>query len=321
MPRRRVRWRRSMRRRRPRGHGNRHDRGHGCTDRAGAGARLRRRAAAAGARVQTVTADSDAEIDAVLARLDGPPRADGLTWPDADGKTRLVVATAADGQLRAVVRRLVRRYAPPPSRRPSTCPPTVRCRTCPRSPYSRSIRPVNRSARSRRPARPAARSGRRGRRGARRPDAPPRPAPQRRRLGDPGRRADRRGATTRARPRPWRGRVEVDDAVLSDGEDPLVACASPTPPATPNCRRAAAAHPAPTRRTGRSRWRSRCRSSPGRGSAGAGCGSRSAGHTGGRQRSLLVTAELPYVDDGVAGTLTRKRSWWIEPGAWAVYAN
>ncbi|MGW5016218.1 diacylglycerol kinase family protein, partial [Micromonospora chalcea] len=74
---------------------------------------------ARGARVTTVTARSDAEIDEVLARLDGPPRPDGLTWPDPDGKTRLIVATASDGQLRAVLRRLVRRYAPPPSRRPA----------------------------------------------------------------------------------------------------------------------------------------------------------------------------------------------------------
>jgi hypothetical protein len=27
---------------------------------------------------------------------------------------------------------------------------------------------------------------------------------------------------------------------------------------------------------------------------------------------------VPYLDDGVAGTLGRKRSWWIEPGAWGV---
>ncbi|MER6595028.1 hypothetical protein ABT214_24915, partial [Micromonospora purpureochromogenes] len=74
---------------------------------------------ARGARVETVTARSDAEIDEVLARLDAPARPDGLTWPDPDSKTRLVVATASDAQLRAVLRRLVRRYAPPPSRRPA----------------------------------------------------------------------------------------------------------------------------------------------------------------------------------------------------------
>ena len=97
---------------------------------------------ARGARVETVTARSDAEIDAVLARLDGPARPDGLTWPDPDSKTRLVVATASDGQLRAVLRRLVRRYAPAPSRARRICPATGPCPTCRRSAYSRSTRPV-----------------------------------------------------------------------------------------------------------------------------------------------------------------------------------
>ena len=73
---------------------------------------------AGGARVELITAASDAEIDAVIARFDGPSRPDGLAWPRPDGPTRLIVAAATDGQLRAVLRRLVRRYAPPPSRRP-----------------------------------------------------------------------------------------------------------------------------------------------------------------------------------------------------------
>src|SRR6185312_16334075 len=51
---------------------------------------------AAGAQASLVTAGSDAEIDAALA---------------GDG-ARLIVAAAADGQVRAVVRRLVRRHAP-----------------------------------------------------------------------------------------------------------------------------------------------------------------------------------------------------------------
>src|SRR5690349_15653153 len=72
-----------------------------------------------GAQVEMVMAASDQEIDAVLARFDGPARPDGLTWPDPGTTPRLVVASATDGQLRAVVRRLVRRYAPPPSRRPA----------------------------------------------------------------------------------------------------------------------------------------------------------------------------------------------------------
>jgi hypothetical protein len=27
------------------------------------------------------------------------------------------------------------------------------------------------------------------------------------------------------------------------------------------------------------------------------------------------------IDDGVSGVLTRKRSWWTERGAWAVYGS
>jgi hypothetical protein len=42
----------------------------------------------------------------------------------------------------------------------------------------------------------------------------------------------------------------------------------------------------------------------------------------GRAVSVLPRdGELQFLDDGVAGVLTRKRSWWIEPGAWAVYAG
>jgi hypothetical protein len=30
--------------------------------------------------------------------------------------------------------------------------------------------------------------------------------------------------------------------------------------------------------------------------------------------------DLQFLDDGVGGSMSRKRSWWTEPGAWAVYA-
>ena len=33
------------------------------------------------------------------------------------------------------------------------------------------------------------------------------------------------GADAEGRPMPWRGRVEVDDAVLTDGDEPVLACA------------------------------------------------------------------------------------------------
>src|ERR1700753_2978334 len=68
----------------------------------------------AGARVETVTAESDADIDAVIKRFDADARTDGLDWPDADSKFRLIVATSTDGQLRAGVRRVGRPDAPPP---------------------------------------------------------------------------------------------------------------------------------------------------------------------------------------------------------------
>jgi hypothetical protein len=273
---------------------------------------------AAGARVETVTTCSDAEIDAVLARLDGPPRADGLPWPDADGKTRLVVAAAADGQLRAVVRRLVRRYAPAPSRRPSDLSAS---RTVPDLPPI-GVLPLD-SARTgpgrdlagmlalpRDPAAVAAAvmAGR-----VRRLDL----------LRNDGGSvtldgALLGGADDTGRTVPWRGRVEVDDAVLSAGDDPILACVVANAPgyaelaglplvtsADPADGRVdvAVAVPVLSRsRFGRRRMRVEIRRASG--------------------RAASVTpreGELPYVDDGVAGSLSRKRAWWIEAGAWAVY--
>src|SRR5688572_14788112 len=64
---------------------------------------------AAGATVELATAREDAEVDAALK-------------PVGVGEARLVVAAATDAEVRAVVRRLVRRYAPPPSKRPADLP-------------------------------------------------------------------------------------------------------------------------------------------------------------------------------------------------------
>jgi hypothetical protein len=274
---------------------------------------------AAGARVDSVTAHSDAEIDAVIARLDGPARY-GHTWPDTDGRTRLVVATAADGQLRAVVRRLVRRYAPPPSRRPKDLPDG---RTVPDLPPI-GVLPLD-------PARGGEARDLPARLGLPRDPAAVAAAV----LDGRTRRLDLLrtdsgsvtldgallgGADGAGRTVPWRGRVEVDDAVLSDGSDPLLACVVanaggyaevsgvPMVPAVdPSDGRVhvAVAVPAVTRsRLGRRRMRMEVRRASG--------------------RAASVTpreGELPYVDDGVAGDLTRKRAWWVEPGAWAVYGT
>lgn len=250
---------------------------------------------AGGATVETVTAESDAEIDAAL-----------------NGR-RLIVATAADGQLRAVVRRLVRRYAPAPSKRPADLPIN---RTIPDLPPI-GVLPLDpggddlaaRLGLPRDPADVAAAV-----------------------LGDRVRRLDLLrndgGSVTldgallggSGTPTAWRGRVEVDDAVLSDGTDPILACAVgnaagysqfdglpllTAPDPADGVIEVAVAVPVVVRRLLRQpRVRVEVRRA--------------------RGRAVAITPreqEIGYVDDGVQATLTHKRSWWIEPGAWAVYVR
>ena len=272
---------------------------------------------AAGARVETITAGSDQEIDAVLARFDGAPRADGLTWPDADGKTRLIVATATDGQLRAVVRRLVRRYAPPPSKRPADLAAN---RTVPDLPPL-AILPLD----------PGNTTDLAAQLGLPRTPAAVAAAV----LHGPVRRLDLLrndggsvtvdgalvgGSDDDGRVVPWRGRVEVDDAVLSDGEDRILACAIGNAGAyaefdglqlladgDPTDGRVEVAVAVPMivkQRFKADRVRVEVR------------------RARGRAVSVLPRdGELQFLDDGVAGSMDRKRSWWTEPGAWAVYAG
>ncbi|WP_428962680.1 diacylglycerol kinase family protein [Micromonospora fluostatini] len=275
---------------------------------------------ARGARVETVTARSDAEIDAVLARFDGPPRPDGLTWPDPDGKTRLVVAVASDAQLRAVLRRLVRRYAPPPSRRPDdlagnrTVPDLPPVGVLPLDP-ARSTTHRDLAAQLGLPRDPAAVA-------AAVLDGTPRRLDL---LRNDGGSVTLDGALLGAaddtgRPLPWRGRVEVDDIVLSTGDEPLTACAIgnsggyarlgdvallSTPDPADGMVEVAVAVPVVTRRAlGRKRVRLEVRRA--------------------RGRAVAVhprDERVPYLDDGVEAELSRKRSWWVEPGAWAVWVS
>jgi hypothetical protein len=273
---------------------------------------------AAGARVETFTAHSDGDIDEVLARFDGPSRPDGLTWPEPDSKTRLIVAAAADGQLRAVVRRLVRRYAPPPSKRPADLPDG---RTVPDLPPL-GVLPLD-------PARASVHRDLAAQLGLpREPDAVAAAV-----LGGRVRRLDLLrhdggsvtldgavlgGADPDGRPILWHGRVEVDDALLTDGEDRLLACVVGNaggyaeldglplltrPDPADGTVEVAIAVPVVERSLLRgSRVRIEVRRA--------------------RGRAASVTprdTDVAYVDDGVTGRLGRKRSWWTEPGAWAVY--
>jgi hypothetical protein len=271
----------------------------------------------AGARVETITAGSDAEIDEVIARFDGEPRPDGLTWPDTDSKLRLVVASATDGQLRAVVRRLVRRYAPPPSKRPVDL---AEGRTVPDLPPV-AILPLD----------PAATDDLAAQLGLpREPTAVANAV-----LNGSTRRLDLLrndggsvtvdgalvgGAGADGRALPWRGRVEVDSTVLSDGSDPIMACAIGNGGAyasvdgfqlladgNPTDGQVEVAVAVP--RVIKQRFRGAKVQMEVR-------------RARGRAVSVLPRdGELPFLDDGVAGSLNRKRSWWTEPGAWAVYAG
>jgi hypothetical protein len=272
---------------------------------------------AAGARVETVTACSDAEIDAVIARFDAPARPDGLSWPDQDSKLRLVVASATDGQLRAVMRRLVRRYAPPPSKRPADLADN---RTVPDLPPV-AILPLD----------PAGRTDLAAQLGLPREPAAVAAAV----LGSVVRRLDLLrndggsvtvdgaligGSDEAGAAVPWRGRIEVDDAVLSDGTDRIIACAignagayaefdglpllSAPDPADGRVEVAVAVPVVVKARFKKPRVRVEVR------------------RARGRAVSILPRdGDLQFLDDGVAGTMTRKRSWWTEPGAWAVYAG
>jgi len=266
-----------------------------------------------GARPELANAGSDEEIDAVLARLDGPARPDGLVWPDPDRRTRLVVAIATDGQLRAVVRRLVRRYAPPPVRRPDDLPPQ---RTMPDLPPI-GVLPLSTGglpALLGLPGTPdevakAVLGGHTKRLDLLRTDGGS-VTLNGALLG--GTDADEQAVT-------WRGRVEVDDSVLTDGTDAVVACVvanaagyaavdglplAPAADPADGVLDVAVAVPVVTRTFRRGRRVSI-----------------EVRRTKGRAVSVNpLGGELPLLEDSVFTTLSHKRFWWVEPGAWEVYA-
>jgi hypothetical protein len=246
---------------------------------------------AAGAEVDLVSAGSDAEIDSAL-----------------DG-ARLVVASAADGQVRAVVRRLIRRYAPAPTERPAdlpsdrTVPDLPPIGLLPLDPTGPDL--ASRLGLPRGPADVAAAvvGG-----GVRRIDL----------LRNDGGSVTLDGALLggsdgAGRAVPFQAAINVDDAVLSDGREPLLAAVVANaggyaafdglpllldPRPTDGVLDVAVALVIRRRRSVEVEVRR------------------------GRGRAVAVTPrdEVPYLDDGVAGSLTRKRTWWMERAAWAVYA-
>ena len=253
---------------------------------------------AGGAEVDVVVAHADSEIDAALKVL-----------PEA----RVVVATAADGQLRAVVRRLLRSYAPAPSKRPADLPsdrtvfdlPPVG--VLPLGPDPSDL--ASRLGLPREPAEVAA-AVLRGE--ARRLDLLRTDSGSVTLDG-----ALLGGIDEHGRAAGFRARVEVDDAVLSDGMELILVAAVAnadryaTFDGLPLVTRAdnadgvvdvAVALPHAKRRLlGGTRAEIEVR------------------RASGRAVAVTPREEVPYVDDGVEAKLTHKRSWWMERGAWAIY--
>jgi hypothetical protein len=262
---------------------------------------------AAGAPVDMVVAHSDADIDDVIGKLDG---------------RRLVVAAAADGQLRAVVRRMVRAYAVVPSNRPDDLP-LDRTMT--------DLPPIGVL-----------------------PLAPGEPRLVTR-LGLPAGPADVAAAVLEGSVRRFdllrtdagsvtldgtllggtddtgtavlfTARVEVDDAVLADGTERLLLAAvanadgyadldglhlTPRAEAADGVLDVAVALPARGSRgllRRPSRPRIEVRRARGRAVTIA-------------PRDTGTGADVPFVDDGVTGALRRRRTWWIERAAWAAYGG
>jgi len=245
--------------------------------------------------VDLVTARDEHEIDAAL-KVEG----------------RLVVAAASDAELRAVVRRLVRRHAPPPSKRPAELPPNRTMFDLPPLavlPLSPAVPDL--VTRLGLPASPkdvatAVVSQKIQRYDLLRTDS-----------GSVTLNGALIGGVAEGELVPWRGRVEVDDAVLTDGGEPVLACAVRNVgssdvdglplvvDAVPDDGRVevAVAVPLMKRRLLRQA-----------------AVSYEVRRAVGRAVSVLPHGtDVRYVDDGVSTTLSRKRSWWVEAGAWGAY--
>jgi hypothetical protein len=256
---------------------------------------------ARGTTTELVTAGSDADIDVVVKRV-------------VAGDTRLVVAAAADAEVRAVVRRLVRELSPAPSRRPDDLPANRTVYDLPPLsvlPLAPAVPPL--CAALGLPTSPtdvamATMGGR-----VRRWDL----------LRTEGGSATLHdvllGGFDGGAPAPMRARIEVDDLVLSDGSENLLAAAicnagSSELDGLPMVAGAtsddglvevAVAVPMLRRRLVRQ--------------ADVQVEVRRA-----RGRAVSIAPyqdALRCVDDGVVGPISRKRSWWTEPGAWATYTN
>ncbi len=254
---------------------------------------------AAGAMVDLVIANSDAEIDTAVKPVDG-------------GEVRLIVAAATDAEVRAVVRRMVRHLAPPPSKRPVDLPTNRTVSDLPPLsvlPLVPAVPPISSALGL--PLTPddvaaATLGGRERRLDLLRNDA-----------GSVTLHGFLLGGFDHGQPAVLRARIETDDTVITDGDETVLACAvrnvGPSDvdglplvvEAAPDdgLVEVAVAVPVLRRRLVRSAdVHYEVRRARGRGMSVTPC-----------------DGDIRCVDDGVVGPLARKRSWWTEPGAWGTY--
>lgn len=247
---------------------------------------------AGGATVRHEEAIDDAGIDAVLEDV------------IATG-TPLVLAADTDAQVRGVWRRAVRLLAPPPSQRPDDMPAGRTVRDLPAMailPLAQAPDLVTQLGLPDTPEKvaEAVLAGR-----TKRIDL----------LRHDGGSATVHGVRLGGGDTPWHGKVAVDDLILADGGQRLltvvVANASgyanvdglplTDPDPGDGMLDVAVAVPVIKRGLLRSKVRVEVRRARGRAVA------------------ITPDAEVPYIDDGVVGTLARKRTWWTEKHAAAVY--
>ncbi|ADD45604.1 hypothetical protein [Stackebrandtia nassauensis] len=245
---------------------------------------------AAGARVELAEADDDAGIDTVVT-----------------GDARIVVAADTDAQVRAVLRRAVRCLAPPPSSRPDDLPGD---RTVPDLPPL-AILPLAQT-----PDLVAA---------LKLPDTPEAVAAAV--IGGAVKRTDLlrndaggvtvHGVRVGGGDTPWRGKIALDDAILTAGQEALVTCVVanadgygevdglPLSQPDPCDGKLDVAVAVPFVHRGLFKRRTRVE----------------VRRAAGRAVEITPVDPVPFVDDGVVGELRRKRTWWMERAAAGWYVD
>lgn len=239
---------------------------------------------AAGADVATVDATEDGDIDEVLKR-----------------DTRLIVAADTDSQVRAVLRRAVRLLAPPPSARPDDLPDDRTVSDLPALAILPLAQQPELVEQLNLPSTPhdVAKAVVAGQ--VQRTDL----------LRHDGGGVTVNGVRIGGGDAPFRGKIALDDHILSDGTEPIVTCVVANagsyreidglglcePDPTDGRLDVAIAVPYVHRGLVKRRTRIEVRRAKGRAVA------------------ITPVADVPHVDDGTVTDLTRKRTWWMERAA------